>query len=117
MKIETNLVFRRGCFGEHIAILNRINIMLPCFKTGQHYNNGIRPLKIKYTEKKMITAIIYTLNHEMIHAVQYLIHPCIRPKDEHIVYNMIGNGGNGFINELYGIRKNHKWQKVIGGAK
>jgi hypothetical protein len=29
---------------------------------------------------------------------------------------MIGNGGNRFINEVYRIRKNSKWQKVIGGA-
>jgi hypothetical protein len=90
--------------------------MLPSFKTSQHYNDGVRALKIKYTEKRMITAIIYTLNHEMIHAVQHIIQPCIRPKDEHIVYNMIGNGGNRFINEVYRIRKNSKWQKVIGGA-
>ena len=117
MRIETNLVFRMGCFGEHVAILNRINIMLPSFKTGQHYNNGRRRLNIKYTEKKMIKAIIYTINHEMIHAVQHIIQPCIRPKDERIVYNMIGNGHNKFINQLYGIPRNHKWQKVIGGAK
>jgi len=116
LNIKTNFVFRRGCFGQHLRRLHMINIMLPAFTGSNHYNDGKDLLKVKYTEKKMMEAIMYTINHEIIHAVQDIVESCVHPATEYIVYNMIGNGYNGYFNKAYGIPKNPKWQKVIGGA-
>lgn len=96
---------------EAIACLNED------FQRGGHRNNGTFSVNKNPTEKDVITDIIYTLNHEYIHALHHKLdkHSFItdRKSTEYIVYYMIGNGGNNIFHWHYGIQKNANWEKII----
>ena len=107
-------IFDGGSFGTYNKYNNpKIKINLPSFTTGSHNNNGKKKLK-KYTNiNDIIEAVCYTINHEDIHEVQDKVVKCNTVAMERIVYNMIGNGKNGFFNVYYEIPSNIKWIKTL----
>jgi len=110
----TNFVFKNDdYFGEFNRITNEININLKGFTYGHHINNGKIHVKHRTSIDKIIDGIIYTDIHEHIHRIQHKIHPCNYLEMEIIIYNMIGNGKNGWFNVYYEIPNNPKWIKTL----
>jgi len=92
-----------------------IMVDLTALGDGSHDNDGIVPRHLfgRYTEDQIIKDVVYTINHEVIHLAQDILEDVELLEAEYIVYNMIGNGGNGGLNRYFNIKKNKKWEKII----
>jgi hypothetical protein len=109
---KSDFIFEDTCFGFY----NQENKTAYCclnnyFVNGRHRKKINDPI---YPEDNMIEDIIYTLNHETIHAVHDQVEGINDAREtECIVYNMLGNGGNLFFHAFYGIQINTKWEKIL----
>jgi len=95
-----------------------IKICCPAFTQGYHINTmaGDYPLtQAQVTDDCIIDGIIYSIIHEAIHHCQIDAGYRKSSDIELQVYNMVGNGGNCYLNNYYHIARNLKWQRVIEG--
>lgn len=111
---RTNFVFEKGYFGVYNSEKKKIKVNLPSFTRGGHDNDGKRQNKYHASINEIINHICYTINHEDIHEVQDNLEKVSdHVIKEKIVYNMIGNGQNGFFNLYYDIPCNTEWIKTL----
>ncbi|NIU00389.1 MAG: hypothetical protein GWN01_05455 [Nitrosopumilaceae archaeon] len=102
--------FKEG-FGKFIPP-NHVIIFLRRFTNGLHRNDGFK-IDPDYNENKLIQDIIYTDIHETIHYVTYKELGKLGKPLEYIVYYMIGNGGNRFLNYFWKIPERKEWTQFL----